>query len=229
MENKTIFATFTAVLSLAGCSFSGYDASSQFACKAPEGVLCSSMSGIYANAMAHNLPDQRVHTAAGETTNIALGSYTGGPSSMSSTSGGAVGTNSRATFGVAGILPKALDSGAPVHTASREMRIWFAPWQDADSDLHDQEYVYLIVDAGHWSIAHNQQRIQAAFRPVMPPTPVQDGGGPGSKAATTGSNTDSSSTSTSTSMANADRVMQGILTPAGAIDRAGAMPAGADH
>ncbi|RQT22082.1 type IV conjugative transfer system lipoprotein TraV [Burkholderia contaminans] len=225
MKSKAILATLTALMSMTGCSFSGYDASSQFACKAPEGVLCSSMSGIYANAMAHNLPDQRVHTAAGATTNIALGSYAGALSPGRSTSSAAVGTNSRATFGVAVILPKALDSGAPVHTGAREMRIWFAPWQDADSDLHDQEYVYLIVDSGHWSIAHNQQRIQAAFRPVMPPTPAQDVAGNGSKTPTTASNADSSSAP----MSNADRVMQGILTPAGAIDRAGAMHAGVDH
>ncbi|MDN7430811.1 type IV conjugative transfer system lipoprotein TraV [Burkholderia sp. AU45388] len=224
MKNKIMLATSAALLGLTGCSFSGYDASSQFACKAPEGVLCSSMSGIYANAMAHNLPDQRVHTSAGATTNIALGSYAGDPASASSASGAAVGSNSR--VGAAGILPKALDSGAPVHTASREMRIWFAPWQDADSDLHDQEYVYLIVDPGHWSIAHNQQRIQAAFRPVMPPAPAPDAGSSGSKAATSSPNTDS----TSGSISSADRVMQGILTPAGAVDRAAAaMPAATDH
>ncbi|WP_186269093.1 TraV family lipoprotein, partial [Burkholderia gladioli] len=62
MMSRTIFVASTALLSLTACSFSGYDASSSFACKAPEGVLCNSMSGIYANAMAHNLPEQRVHT-----------------------------------------------------------------------------------------------------------------------------------------------------------------------
>ncbi len=226
MKSKINLVTLYALLGLTGCSFSGYDASSQFACKAPEGVLCSSMSGIYANAMAHNLPDQRVHTGAGATTNIALGSYAGDPGTTSSASGAPVSASSRPLVGAAGILPKALDSGAPVHTASREMRIWFAPWQDADSDLHDQEYVYLIVDPGHWSIAHNQQRIQAAFRPVMPPTPAPDVGSSISKAAISSSNPDS----TSGSISSADRVMQGILTPAGGVDRAAAaMPAAADH
>ncbi|HHV7524388.1 TPA: type IV conjugative transfer system lipoprotein TraV [Burkholderia orbicola] len=226
MKNKIMLATLSALLSLTGCSFSGYDANSQFACKAPEGVLCSSMSGIYANAMAHNLPDQHVHTGAGAPTNIALGSYAGDPGPASNASGAAVSASSRPVVGSAGILPKALDSGAPVHTASREMRVWFAPWQDADTDLHDQEYVYLIVDPGHWSIAHNQQRIQAAFRPVMPPTPARDASSSGSRAATSSSNSDS----TSGSISSADRVMQGILTPAGAVDRAAAaMPAATDH
>lgn len=124
MKNKIMLATLSALLSLTGCSFSGYDANSQFACKAPEGVLCSSMSGIYANAMAHNLPDQHVHTGAGATTNIALGSYAGDPGPASNASGAAVSASSRPVVGSAEILPKALDSGAPVHTASREMRVW---------------------------------------------------------------------------------------------------------
>lgn len=220
-------ATSVTLLALAGCSFSGYDAKSSFACKAPEGVLCNSMSGIYANAMAHNLPEQRVHTGSGATTNVTLGSYAADP-----TSAGPAGASpgvGRAT----GILPRVPDSGAPVHTAPREMRIWFAPWQDADSDLHDQEYVYLVVDPGHWSIAHNQARIRAAFRPVMPPTPL-----PASPAATqpagksggtgtTGAGADSDPFPVPAATTNADRVMQGILTPDGAIDRAASIVPGA--
>ncbi|MBN3815162.1 type IV conjugative transfer system lipoprotein TraV [Paraburkholderia sp. Se-20369] len=225
MKIHAMLASGTALVALAGCSFSGYDASSSFACKAPEGVLCSSMSGIYANAMARNLPEQRVHSGSGATTNIALGSYAAGPDSASSASIAAVGMNARPSRGATGLLPRALDSGAPVHTAPREMRIWFAPWQDADSDLHDQEYVYLVIDSGHWSIAHNQERIQAAFRPVMPPTPAPDAPGNRGKTPTTAANPDPSPAP----MSNADRVMQGILTPAGAIDRAAAMPLGADR
>ncbi|WP_257829902.1 hypothetical protein [Burkholderia glumae] len=45
-----------AVLALSACSFTGYDASSSFACKAPAGVLCNSMSGIYANAWPTTSP-----------------------------------------------------------------------------------------------------------------------------------------------------------------------------
>lgn len=43
MKSKINLVTLYALLGLTGCSFSGYDASSQFACKAPEGVLCSRM------------------------------------------------------------------------------------------------------------------------------------------------------------------------------------------
>ncbi|WP_017917824.1 type IV conjugative transfer system lipoprotein TraV [Burkholderia gladioli] len=225
MMSRTTFVASAALLTLTACSFSGYDASSSFACKAPEGVLCNSMSGIYANAMAHNLPEQRVHTGSGATTNVTLGSYAKDVDSDHSASGASRGTRAAAGTASTGILPRALDSGAPVRTASREMRIWFAPWQDADADLHDQEYVYLIVDSGHWSIAHNQERIRAAFRPVMPPIAVAAPAGSDGKASNTGANADSLPSAAS----NADRVMQGILTPGGAVDRAATMPGIADR
>lgn len=225
MMSRTLFVASSALLSLSACSFSGYDASSSFACKAPEGVLCNSMSGIYANAMAHNLPEQRVHTGSGATTNVTLGSYAKDVDSDRSASSASRSTRAAAGTAATGILPRALDSGAPVRTASREMRIWFAPWQDADADLHDQEYVYLIVDSGHWSIAHNQERIRAAFRPVMPPIAVAAPAGSDGKASNTGTNGDSLPSAAS----NADRVMQGILTPGGAVDRAATMPGIADR
>ncbi|WP_186156196.1 type IV conjugative transfer system lipoprotein TraV [Burkholderia gladioli] len=225
MMSRTLFVASSALLSLSACSFSGYDASSSFACKAPEGVLCNSMSGIYANAMAHNLPEQRVHTGSGATTNVTLGSYAKDVDSDRSASSASRSTRAAAGTAATGILPRALDSGAPVRTASREMRIWFAPWQDADADLHDQEYVYLIVDSGHWSIAHNQERIRAAFRPVMPPIAVAAPAGSDGKASNTGTNADSLPSGAS----NADRVMQGILTPGGAVDRAATIPGIADR
>ncbi|WP_186098579.1 type IV conjugative transfer system lipoprotein TraV [Burkholderia gladioli] len=225
MMSRALFVASTALLSLSACSFSGYDASSSFACKAPEGVLCNSMSGIYANAMAHNLPEQRVHTGSGATTNVTLGSYAKDVDAGHSASGASRGTPAAAGMAATGILPRVLDSGAPVRTASREMRIWFAPWQDADADLHDQEYVYLIVDSGHWSIAHNQERIRAAFRPVMPPIAVAAPAGSDGKASNTGASADSLPSAAS----NADRVMQGILTPGGAVDRAATMPGIADR
>ena len=50
---------------LAGCSsITGLDGSSQYACKAPEGVKCDSVSGNYYNALQNNLPAQRKPTGA---------------------------------------------------------------------------------------------------------------------------------------------------------------------
>src|ERR1700675_1394532 len=43
-----------------GCSdMAAVGGSSKFGCKAPDGVHCMSVSGVYANAVANNLPGQQ--------------------------------------------------------------------------------------------------------------------------------------------------------------------------
>ena len=44
---------------LPGCAITGLDGESKYACKAPEGVRCDSVSGTYYNALQNNLPAQR--------------------------------------------------------------------------------------------------------------------------------------------------------------------------
>lgn len=131
-------------LSLSGCaSMSGYDANTGFSCKAPDGVLCESMSGIYANAQAQNLPGQRI------------------------THGSSAAASDTPVEGR--VMSKPIYSGSPIRSSPRVLRIWFAPWEDSDGDLHDQNYVYLQVDSGRWLIEHNRRRIQDAYRPVHAP------------------------------------------------------------
>ena len=146
---KALALTFGigAVVALSGCSsMSGFDAKSEFACKAPDGILCESMSGIYANAQAKNLPGQRVN-ARGEA-----------PVELSPAK---VGSN---------VMTKPIYSGTPIRSAPRLLRVWFAPWEDTDGDLHDQSYVYLPVDSGRWLVEHNRRRIQDNYRPVRAPS-----------------------------------------------------------
>ena len=148
---KALALTFGigAVVALSGCSsMSGFDAKSEFACKAPDGILCESMSGIYANAQAKNLPGQRVN-ARGEA-----------PVELSQAKGGS------------NVMTKPIYSGTPIRSAPRLLRVWFAPWEDTDGDLHDQSYVYLPVDSGRWLIEHNRRRIQDNYRPVRAPSNV---------------------------------------------------------
>jgi conjugal transfer pilus assembly protein TraV len=234
MKKLRILYACAAAATLAGCSMTGYDAKSSFSCKAPEGVLCNSMTGIYANAMAHNLPEQKVHSGSGAETNVTLGDYAQDAMAASS----ARGANGPSPLKARGALTPPLDSGLPIHTAPRELRVWFAPWKDTDADLHDQEYVYLIVDHGHWSIEHNQGRIREAYRPVLPPDaapaapqPAGPAGAPAPSVprepVTPGDVLDSGESVVNPSGASSDpfagksdRVMKGILTPAGAVDRA---------
>jgi type IV conjugative transfer system lipoprotein TraV len=58
-------------------------------------------------------------------------------------------------------------SGQPIRSAPKVMRIWMAPFQDTDNDLHDQRYLFVTVHTGKWLIEANQVNIQRQFRPVF--------------------------------------------------------------
>lgn len=150
---KRLAFTLGGCVFLAGCvSMSGLDGESKFACKAPDGVTCESLSGVYANALAGNLPALR----QGEKKNGAQASQDGpAPAAESAPQ--------------PKILSAAPTSGDPIRTRPRILRIWIAPWEDSDGDLHDQSYVYVVADAGRWLIEHHQRRIIDRFRPTVAP------------------------------------------------------------
>ena len=138
-----------------GCAnMSGLSGSSDYACKAPEGITCDSVSGTYANAIQDNLPSQRPRSAAlmsasGSAALPAPGTLAlpSGPASASTTSG----------------------SPMPLRSSARILRLWFKPWEDADRDLYDQGYVYVQIDSGQWLIEHAQRQIREAYAPLRPP------------------------------------------------------------
>lgn len=151
-----LVGTAASALLLAGCtSLSGVSGSSSYACKAPEGVACDSVSGTYANAMQHNLPSQREQQ--------------GKNSGHSTARAGEAASNAPAT-----IPPAAGNAGLPptpvtLRSAPRVMRLWIKPWEDADHDLHDQSYVYVQVDGGRWQIGHVQRQVRDTYAPLKAP------------------------------------------------------------
>jgi conjugal transfer pilus assembly protein TraV len=139
----------------AGCtSMSGLSGSSSYACKAPDGVTCDSVSGTYANAIHNNLPSQRSRPTAPS----AQASGTPQPTATSLAS-----TEVRTPLAAASVSP------APLRSSARILRLWFKPWEDADRDLYDQGYVYVQIDSGRWLIEHAQRQIRDAYAPLRPP------------------------------------------------------------
>ena len=144
-------------LVLAGCtSLSGLSGTSDYACKAPEGVTCDSVSGNYANAIQNNLPSQRVRRPAGT-----------GPGDGAAAVRGAVPAVASAASATTLGAPAALTS--PLRSSARILRLWFKPWEDEDRDLYDQGYVYVQIDAGQWLVDHAQRQIRDAYAPLRPP------------------------------------------------------------
>lgn len=162
-------------IALSGCtSLSGLGGSSDYACKAPEGVTCDSVSGTYANAIHHNLPSQRARRPA-------VAGPGDGTAPTRSAAPAVASAASAMTVAAPG-APAALTS--PLRSSARILRLWFKPWEDADRDLYDQGYIYVQIDAGQWLVDHAQRQIRDAYAPLRSPPKSAKASSVGSKAAT---------------------------------------------
>ena len=156
---KTLILRIGAVcllLPLSGCmSMSGLGGDSKYACKAPDGVACDSVSGTYANALHNNLPSQLAQRSARRQKEAS-------EDDPSPTVGRPI-SPATANASDTAVTP------SPLRTQARILRLWIKPWEDADGDLYDQGYVYVQVDNGQWQIDHVQRQIRDLYAPLKPP------------------------------------------------------------
>jgi conjugal transfer pilus assembly protein TraV len=144
------------LLPLGACmNMSGLGGDSKYACKAPDGVACDSVSGTYANALHNNLPSQ-------QTLRYARRQKEASEENHSTKEERAASSTTANTPGIA-VTP------SPLRTQARILRLWIKPWEDADGDLYDQGYVYVQVDNGQWQIDHVQRQIRDLYAPLKPP------------------------------------------------------------
>ena len=131
---------------IAGCSITGLgDSSSKYDCKAPPGISCDSLSGVYANAVADNLPGSKKKAKT------------------------KVGSNKRNA-----VVGEAPQTGLPVLSEPKVLRVWVAPWEDNKKVLHDQTFLYAVADPGHWQVAHTTQKIENQYRVFAPAAKQND-------------------------------------------------------
>ncbi len=147
------------LLGLQACTgMAGLGGSASYACQAPEGVTCNSVSGVYANTVGSRRPPQ-----------------TRGPTPQSAASAASAPATTARTQP---IQPLATPVG--LRSGPRVLRLWFKAWVDADNDLFDQGYIYVQVDAGTWRLDHVQRQVRDRFAPIRPPhrgeTPASTGG-----------------------------------------------------
>ncbi|MDP2762583.1 MAG: TraV family lipoprotein [Sideroxyarcus sp.] len=146
MYGQLLLAALAAT-ALSGCvGTGGLDAQDKFSCKAPPGISCSSLSGVYANAVQDNLPGSTPRAAT-----------------YSKQKGDAV-------------IGNAPTIGTPLLSNARVLRVWVAPWEDGKKVLHDQTFLYAVADPGHWQIAHSKKRIADQYRVHLPAARQQQGG-----------------------------------------------------
>ena len=142
---------------LGGCAstLSGLGGEGSYACKAPVGSQCTSVSGVYANSIHGQPPASALPKPAKEPTSTAAAAT--------------VASASTAAPGL-GAPPSAFRS------QPRVLRLWIAPWEDADGDLHEASVVHVLVDTGRWLIERvtpaNRQRVDAVRPPIPSAAPA---------------------------------------------------------
>ena len=141
-------------LALAGCAstMSGVGGAQAYACKAPEGALCTSVSGVYANSVQGR--PKRAKPPENKSPPTAPADY--------------------GAASIAPVRPAAV-SGSALRSNPRVLRVWIAPWEDTDGDLHEEALVHVVVDTGHWLIEHVRPVSRNRLDGVVPPvTPAQE-------------------------------------------------------
>jgi len=143
---------FTGTLSGCASLMSGIGGSERYACKAPEGVTCTSVSGAYANS-THGMPQAAQLPAPKRPSPPPF-------------------------YGATSIAPggagASVASPTRIRSNPRLLRVWVAPWEDSDGDLHEEAIVHVIVDSGRWLIDHVRPASRSRIDAVAPPLPVRE-------------------------------------------------------
>ena len=155
-----------AVAFLCGCtSLSGVGGETQYACPAPSGVQCGSVTANYLQSIRGDLlgqpPTARVNLEARP-----------------------VRTAQVTAARIANANP---DSGGPLYSPPRILKLWIAPWEDRDGVLHDAAFVFVPIDRGRWLLDPARPALRLESRAIRPPrsdaalaTASIDPAGPGS-------------------------------------------------
>ena len=136
---------------LSGCtSLSGVGGDTQYACPAPRGVQCGSVSANYLQSLRGDLP--------GQPPNRRAGSDPGGASAATVTPGRSGNAN--------------VDPDTPLYSPPRILKLWVAPWEDRDGVLHDAAFVFVPIDHGHWLLDPARPAPRVENRAIRPPRPA---------------------------------------------------------
>ena len=150
---------------LSACAnMAGLDGKSEFACKAPDGVVCTSVSGVYANTVAGTLPAQQGRVAP---QHAAIESATDSDTKRP--------TDPPRPYATTSPTSTAPAADTPLLSPPKVLRLWLAPWVDEDGDLHDQAYLYVMWHRGEWQLGHTEAGIRRRFAPIAAPVAAPAG------------------------------------------------------
>ena len=159
-----VVAMFGAILSGCSTTMSGLGGSSEFNCKAPVGIPCRSVSAVD-HAVQTGQVGRAGPSAQTPTSSVAPGELPSRPA-IYQNEGGVAGAVQVRTIVPAGSDGAEGDASlGAIRSEATVIRIWIAPYEDNDGDLHEASRVYLQIDSGRWLIEHNRERIKRDFSP----------------------------------------------------------------
>ncbi len=59
----------------------------------------------------------------------------------------------------------------PIRTQAKVMRIWMAPWEDDDGDLHADGYLYTEIESRRWNLGERFRSPGTTISPLSIATP----------------------------------------------------------
>ncbi len=133
MKKRVIIATVFSVLSLVGCA----DMNSDFSCPMTNGMQCKRIDTV------NDMVDQGAIDTTGQDQ-----SHGSAGSPMQFTPD----TNITADH-IIQPYPNDMDavSGQPLRYGESVMRLWVAPYEDAQDNYHAPSFIYTVVQSGHWT------------------------------------------------------------------------------
>ena len=168
---------------LGGCasSLSGVGGTQSYACKAPIGAQCTSVSGVYANANANSdlLASRAMHEAMRPQGLLAMPFLPSIPAlaqRTQPTSTGAAAMVPASGASAGDTASTSTTNATPTTTALRSpprvVRLWISPWEDADGDLHEASFIHVVIDTGRWLIERTRPAPRSRMDIAMPPLAV---------------------------------------------------------
>lgn len=64
-----------------------------------------------------------------------------------------------------------IEQPIPIRTQAKVMRIWMAPWEDDDGDLHADGYLYTEIESRRWNLGERFKSPGTAISPLSIATP----------------------------------------------------------
>jgi conjugal transfer pilus assembly protein TraV len=136
-----LFASVIVGGGLSGCAV-------KYGCPAPDGIQCKPISQVYSSTLA---AEARPLDSSAK----GAGKKEGSPEKPDASKMQPL------------VTPP--EAATPLRSAPRILRVWVAPWIDAEGDLHQEGYLYVVVDQGKWAIGLPAVESEAAPTLKMAP------------------------------------------------------------